>query len=432
MDLADHIEHLLCSRRAPDLPEEFVLPHYSAYSIANLAATVARILGVTVEGVAPPLPEHLWSEMTRDVTSVVLLILDAVGYRQLKHFLETQPSVFNDLISKGSFVPVSSVFPSTTVSALTSIWTGQPPLAHGLLGTKLLLPKQGVLANLLRMAPAMYTLGGRLDAWGWEPDDFISVPTLAQRLSSGGIRTVAHTRRSYISSALTRIFLRGMGELRGYVGLSDLWVNLRRTMTSRDRQQPHFIDVYWGGADKVGHVYGPEGEYAPAALRHLARSMEKEFLSDLPPEAREGTLLIVTADHGQIATPADQIVRLPDHPTLWDVLLLPPAGESRAAYLYVAPGERERVADYAKTRLSDRFALLDTERAVEAGLWGPPHHLTPASRARLGDLLLIARGGSRLTAKSEREDKGSLRGHHGGLTADEMLVPLLMVRMDDL
>jgi len=430
MTTADQIERLLCQRHAPGLPEHFVLPHYAGYSIANLAPTLAELLGASMDDAAPTLPGHLWADLSEDVNCVLLFILDALGYRQLERYLQAETSFFNHLVSEGRLVPITSVFPSTTVTALTSIWTGRPPLGHGFMGTKLLLPEQGVLANMLKMAPAVHGGGGRLENWGWDPETFIQAPTLAGRLDAADIRTVAHTRRSFIGSTLTEIFLRGMDELRGYVDLGDLWVNLRQTLEERDRNQPLFVDVYWSGTDNVGHVYGPENEYESATLRHLSRSVEEDFLGRLPAKAREGTLLIVTADHGQIATPSDQVVRLPDHPDLWQTLLLPPAGESRASYLYVRPGQRDRLRGYVQEHLGDRFVLLDTERALEAGLWGSPRHIPATHRARLGDMVLIARQGSRLTTREKRNDRSTLRGHHGGLTAEEMLVPLLMVRLD--
>jgi hypothetical protein len=83
--------------------------------------------------------------------------------------------------------------------------------------------------------------------------------------------------------------------------------------------------------------------------------------------------------------------------------------------------------------LADRFALLGTEEALEAGLFGPVEALTPTTRVRLGDVLLVARNGSRLAMRKEaKEESHQLRGHHGSLTPDEMLVPLLVARLDAL
>ena len=427
------IERTLRARHIPGLPEQFVLPHYGGYSIANLAPTIAKILGVEMEGAAPPFPAHWWRDLGADTRCVLLIILDATGYLQLARYLAKERSFFSELADAGLLLPITSVFPSTTVSALTTIWTGRTPLGHGFLGTKLLLPEQGVVANMLKMAPAAYPRAGKLEDWGWDAERFVTAPSLGAQLSAAGVGTVAHTRLSFIGSSLTQVFLRGMHELRGYVGLSDLWLNLRRTLTERRTDQRLFVDAYWGGIDNIGHIYGAEGAYLPSALRHLARSLEEDFVAQLPREMREGTLLIVTADHGQIATPPERVVRLPDHPALWQTLLLPPAGESRAAYLYARPGQKDALRAYVTEQLADRFVLLDTEQALDAGLFGPLDDLTPDLRVRLGDMVLIAKDDSRLSMrKREKEGDIALRGHHGSLTPEEMLVPLLMVRLDRL
>ena len=432
MELADQIENLLLSRRLPELPDHFVIPHYSGYSIANLAPTVARLLGTSMPGTTPPFPKHLWADLGGDVRCVVLVVLDAVGYRQLEAYLHAESSVFSHLAQHGQLVPITSVFPSTTVSALSSIWTGQPPLGHGFLGTKLLLPKQGVLANMLKMAPAAYSQGGRLEDWGWEPESFVTAPSLAEQLSKAHVGTVAHTRLSFIGSTLTKILLRGMQDVRGYVGLSDLWVDLLRTLAERGTERGLFVDVYWSGIDNVGHVYGPAGAYLPSALRHFARSLEEDFLNRLPAAARRGTLLIITADHGQIATPPERVVHLPDHPALQETLLLPPAGESRAAYLYAGPGQSDALRAYVQEHLHDRFAHLETDRAVSQRLFGPVNGVAPHLRVRLGDAILIAKDDSRLSMRAKTSGGTPLRGHHGSLTPEEMLVPLLIARLDRL
>ena len=403
------------------------MPHYGGYSIANLPATIARMLGVELAGAAPPLPEQLWADLAPGVRRVVMVVLDAVGYLHLQRILAEEGSVVRRLAQAGRLVPLTSVFPSTTVAALTTLWTGRTPLGHSFVGTRLLLREQGVLANMLRLAPAAHGQRGELLDWGWEPEEFVTVPSLGQRLTAGGIKTVAHTHRSFIGGTLTRVFLRGMEDVRGHVGFSDMWINLRRTLGEQSGERL-FASVYWGGLDATGHAYGPDGEPFRAALRHLARSLEEDLLAPLPAAAREGTLLMVTADHGQTATPPERVVHLSDHPVLRRSLLLPPAGEPRAAYLYVRPGQAEVAQAYVAEHLADRFVVVETERALAAGLFGPGE-AAPEVRARLGDVLLLARDGVRLEAK---EKKVAIHGHHGGLTAEEMLVPLLMVRLDGL
>lgn len=429
---ATEIEGHLRKRRTPELPEHFVLPDYAGYSIANIAPTIAQMFDVSLQGSTPTLPDHLWLDVRTDVECVILVLVDAVGYLQLRRFMATETSLFTRLALKGRLFPITSVFPSTTVSALTSIWTGAPPLAHGFLGTTLLLPEQGVLANMLKMVPASYVGGDALENWGWEPDDFVTAPSLAQQLGAAGIHTVAHTRHQFVGSTLTNLFLRGVSDLQGYLDLSDLWINVRQTLARREAGERLFVDVYWGTVDSTGHVYGTENEYMPSALRHFARSLEEDFLSTLAPETRRNTLLIVVADHGQIATPPGEVVRLPDHPGFQETLLLPPAGESRAAYLYLRAGQKDALRAYVSQHLGEHFVLLGTEPALDAGLWGSPHRIPAALRVRLGDMVLIARHDARLSSHRKEDDTSSLRGHHGSLTPEEMLVPLLMVRLDDL
>ena len=438
MNLATQIEHTLRTHRFPGLeeylPEEFILPHYGGYSIANVPATVAALLGVELPDGAPPLPTHLWADpsgqasgrgMASGVRRVVLVLLDAVGYLHLQRYLTEEDSVFRHLAQAGRLVPLTSVFPSTTVAALTTLRTGRTPLGHGFLGTKLLLSEQGLLANMIKLAPAAHKRPEELLDWGWKPEEFVTVPSLAQQLAAAGVQSVAHTYLPHLAGGLSRIFLRGMTEVQGYAGFSDLWINLRRTLIQR-QNEPLFVSAYWGSTDTVAHLYGPEGEPFRAELRHLARALEEDFLAPLPAAAREGTLLIIIADHGQTATPPERAVRLSDHPALQQALLLPPAGEPRAAYIYVRPGQADGLRAYVAEHLSGRFLLLEMERAVTAGLFGPEQP-TPELRARLGDFLLLARNDSRLIVEKK---KVPIHGHHGSLTPEEMLVPLLMVRLD--
>ena len=407
------------------LPEEFILPHYGGYSIANVPATVARLLGVELKDAVPPLAEELWAGMAAGVQRVVLVVLDAVGYLHFRQALADDAPALARLAQAGRLAPITSIFPSTTVTALTTLWTGRAPLGHGFVGTRLLLPEEGMLANMLRLAPATHGKSGALVDWGWEPEEFVTVPSLGHQLTAGGVRTVAHTHLSFIGGGLTHIFLRGMETLRGHVGYSDMWINLRQTLAERQGERL-FASAYWGGVDSTSHVYGPGSEPWRAALRHLARSMEEDFLAPLPAAAREGTLLILTADHGQTSTPPERVVFLGDHPALRQMLLLPPAGEPRAAYLYVRTGQAEAVRDYVAEHLADRFVLVETERALAAGLFGAGEP-TPEIRARLGDMLLLAHDDSRLKVKKEPVP---FHGHHGSLTAEEMLVPGLIVRLD--
>jgi hypothetical protein len=436
MSLAPEYERIIRQHRLPGLDEclwdeEFVFPHYGGFSVANLPATIARLLGVDLEhaatqdGLVPPIHRDAWTDLAGDVRCVVLVILDAVGYLHFRRFLEDEDTLFSNLAQGGTLIPLTSVFPSTTMAALSSLWTGRTPGDHGFLGRKLFLSEFGVLADMVRLMPATKGRPEELLEWGWLPEGFLPVRLLAEILSAIGVHTVAHIYASHVGSGLSRLFLRGVSEIRGFLNHHDLWTNVRHTLQERS-DGPLLVIVYWPGTDDVAHTYGPESNRFVAAMRQMAASVDAQSLRPLPASAREGALLIVTADHGQIATPPERAVHLSDHPDLADMFLLPPAAEPRASYLYIERGKSASVRSYVEDRFPGRFLLLEMDQAIAAGLFGSSE-LPPESRSRLGDLLLVARDGSRLIPVGESAD---FRGEHGSLTPEEMLVPLLMARLD--
>lgn len=436
MSLASEYERAIRDFRLLDLEavlqdEDFVLPQYGGYSIANLAGTIVALFGkegdeaLAQDGLEPALPGNAWEHLAGGVRTVIVVVLDAVGYLGFKRLLEREDTGFGRLVENGTFVPLTSVFPSTTMAAMSSIWTGRTPADHGFLGRRLFLAEYGFLADMIRLMPVLHGKPGSLMDWGWVPEAFIPVPHLAQLLSDAGGRTVAHLYGPHAGGGLSRLFLRGVEQIEGFINYSDMWINVRDTVVQRT-EDPLLVNVYWAGTDDLAHKYGPEDERLEAAVRQIAQSFERDFLAPMPRAAREGTVVIITADHGQVETPPDRAVHLSDHPDLKEMLLWPPSAEPRASYLHVRRGQAEAARTYVAEHLADRFLLVDMEQALAAGLFGPGEMPTE-SRNRLGDLLLLARNDSRLIPEGASAED---RGEHGSLRPEEMLVPLLMARLD--
>ncbi len=425
------IETTLYRHKLPGLSsvsqdETFIAPYYDGLCLSNVVPTAAAMLGAEIAGWTP-LDRRLWADLSAGVRRVVLLVLDAVGYLQLQRWMNEEPdTLFAHLGRNHRLVPITSVFPSTTTAALSSLWTGQPPARHGLMGYQLFLQPWDVVANMISLSPVHSKQRAVLMDWGLEPESFLAVPSVGQVLAPHGItnRTLLH--RSILQSGLSSMHFRGIDDLVGHSLSSDLWVNLREQL-QRHRNERLFLTAYWGGVDTVLHVYGPESEQWAAEMRSLAYSIEREFLRPLSAEDREGTLLLITADHGQVRVPAQQSINLRHHPKLAQNLIMRPCGDPRAAYLYVRANHLHDVRAYIEGELDHAFVVLSSEEALEGGLFGdgPP---APQAAARIGDLVLLARKKYMLYDK-DKEPK--LAGRHGGLHPDEMLVPLFAVRLDD-
>jgi hypothetical protein len=104
---------------------------------------------------------------------------------------------------------------------------------------------------------------------------------------------------------------------------------------------------------------------------------------------------------------------------------VPISGESRAAFVYPRRGRAQAIRDYLSGAYPGWFTVLDSVEALEAGLMGWP--IADETYARAGELLVLPHGDYAL---QRAPIPVPLLGRHGGLTQDEMLVPLVGARLD--
>jgi hypothetical protein len=102
------------------------------------------------------------------------------------------------------------------------------------------------------------------------------------------------------------------------------------------------------------------------------------------------------------------------------------AGEGRARYLYTQHGAEQDVLDTWRAALGDRMWIITREEAIEAGWFGPT--VSDDARGRIGDVIAAAFGPIGIFQRSVDPGQAGLVGHHGSLTPEEQLVPLLVVR----
>ena len=409
-------------------PGEFVMPHYGGLGLANLPATMAALLGAELPGDCPPLRQELWADWRDGLRRIVLVIVDALGYLQLRAAMSQDADLaYHRLAEAGRMVPLASTFPSTTNAVLTTLWTGRSPAAHGILAYELYLRELGIAASTLFFWPVHYRRRDSLREWGIAPDRFVPAPGLAEQLAAQGISTYALISKAYADSLLSQIHVRGAKSVHGFVTGSDMWIAMQRILEQHPAEKMLLV-AYWDTVDGITHQRGPDDEAWDLEVSNTSWLLDRGFLSRLTRAQRKGTLLLVTADHGGIATPPRSAVRLEDHPLLHATLSLPPLGESRAPFLHTRGDALAAAEAYLRGSLSSAFVTLAGEQVLNSGLLGPGpvYEETPH---RLGDLVCLARG-SRYLARDDAQLKTV--GRHGGLSPQEMLVPLIGVRLDGL
>jgi predicted AlkP superfamily pyrophosphatase or phosphodiesterase len=431
MNLAKRTEELLCRQSHTLLEEktglgEFVWPRYDGYSLANVPATLFTFLDCDARDLEPPLADEIWRGLEGGVQRVVLVLLDAVGFLRLRAQIESGALPFlRRAAQQGRFAPLTSVFPATTNAALTTLHTGRTPGAHGMLAYSLYLREFGTVAEMIRLRP-FYGLGD-LARWGLDPQTFVPVPGIGRLLGEQGVLAAHFINGSFLNTPLSRIFYRDYHALHPVSSATDMFVRMRQYLEAHPGEKV-LLSSYWGSVDSIAHLRGPTHASWSAEVETLIWALENHFWRPLPSSLRAETILVLLADHGQVTVDATQALIVEEELLLNRALLLPPTGEARAAFLYPRAGRTEEVEGLMLNAFGDRFALLKSSEALDAGLFGsPPWH--PETPYRVGDYLALARGRA-FIERSRHERAMRLVGRHGGLSPAEMLVPFLAVRLD--
>lgn len=407
-----------------NLPEEFVPPDYLSGSIANIPATVANLLQVPFDGL-PALREPMWRPFSGRIERVVVLLIDSLGWDM---YLRSKPEInwFSSYLEIET--KITSVFPSTTVAALCSLWTGYAPAQHGLVGLRLFFPQEATLASMLRFSPTFASFPNSLIDAGIKPEAFLHVPGFAQSLASYGIKTHSFKGTHIAHSALSRMLDRGVENSHGIVTAADLFVQLRDLLEETNGQSL-YIHAYWPTVDTLCHAYGPKHPSVNAEIKGIFSLLKTEFLDRLSSRARKGTILFITGDHGHVEAPVKQIINLDDDPTLNEMLLMRPAGEPRTPYLYARQDCQSTLLNYLTEEYPEELVAMHSIQALTSGLLGPKPHAPDIAR-RLGDVIAMMRQNYNLLSGPEVDVPHLMKGRHGGMTAAEMEVPWLGINLD--
>jgi len=367
--------------------DEPVLPDYGG-------ACLSSVVPALFDRFTPDPPSWL-PDPARGARQVVLLVLDGVGWEQLEGGRAHAPTV-----ASGRGGRITSVVPTTTATALTSITTGRPPAEHGVVGYRVRVEGDDgagdQVMNVLRWRTEAGDMRRRRPAGGFQ-----TVPPL------GGRDVPAVTKTEFASTGFTAAHLAGT-RLVGWSVPSTLVVEVRRLL----REGEPFVYAYYDGLDKVAHEHGL-GEYYAQELRNVDR-----LVGDLIEVLPSGAALVVTSDHGQVEVGTS--ARLPGPEVLEAVEML--SGEGRFRWLHARAGATADVAAAAEDAHGTEAWVRTRQQIVEEGWFGGP--LSAEVAHRLGDVALVARAP---VAFLDPADTGETRllARHGSLTAAEMYVPLV-------
>lgn len=410
------------------LPDEFVWPAYDGYSLANVAPTVLRHFGVG-EIRSPGLAEEVVGGELAGAEKLVVTLVDALGYLTLTRAMDSGPVPgFHALAERGRFVPLTSVFPSTTAAALSSFHTGLPPAGHGVAGYRMYMPDRGYVANMIRLSPEADERFGRMLQHSGDARALLGVPTVHSLLTAAGVSSYCMIHRSLAHSGLSEMLYDGATDVIPFVNASDLFIQVRTMLTS-DPGRASCIWLYTDTMDTIQHKYGTGGEEPEGEIHSLGYSIERELLAPLEGSDVNAAFMLL-ADHGHIQVDEEDIVQVAEVPGLKRLLAAPPTGTARSAYFHVRDGALADVISALESGLAGSAFIVETRRALADGLWGNGPR-APGLSGRIGDVLALMRGSATLfhAYRDDAVPSDIAGGRHGGLHEREMLVPFFIARL---
>ncbi len=404
----------------PDRRLGIPIPAYGGRSLANLAAGLGRAFGdeAADAGPLPGLAPEVDPFAGRHPDGpVVVFLVDGLGWTALRESATRRP---RGPAARwvGRARALTSVFPTTTTVALTSLSSGAAPGQHGVVGHRVFLPRFDAVVEILRMSPLGVNTPETLVGPDWSPSLISAVPTIFRR----GVSTVAVSRDRYEGSGFTRLLYDG-AEFASYVTASDFALMLTKVLARPS--PPSLVFAYWDALDIAEHVRGPLPELVDLELEGVDTILS--FVArNLAPRIARRTTVLMTGDHGQVPLSPDHQLVADQDPELLGHLSHPPSGDRRATYFSARPGHLPALREALESRRPPGSHLLEMPVALEGGLYGPPP-FHPEIRERVGDLLLLmpSPGGVSYTVPGSRPRGHPMRGAHGGLEAPELLVPLV-------
>jgi predicted AlkP superfamily pyrophosphatase or phosphodiesterase len=443
-------EEALLKRQA--LPTNYgpnsVRPAYDGLSLTNVPALVYQLLtGITSPDLVPPVnPALLEVESVSHsfqtflergpINHVITLLIDALGYEQLNKMLDTDELPTFQQLTRAEdnfFMPITSVYPSTTTTALTTLATGRMPQEHGIMATVTYFAEAGLMVNLIRHSIANDYSAPPISDKVLNPDEIVAVPNMYTALEAQGVKCQTINYYAYSGSSISR-FTSANSNLefinyRTPSGAAVALRNLIEKLPAATSDQKSYTYAYLSTVDETAHRFGPLSPNYAAELSVIDFTLGRELFSHT--FGREDVLFLIIADHGQLQVEKDKTVWLNEHPELLQHFRAPVGGERRATYLYLKPSTVSQAQAYCQQHFGEALLALTKDEALQSGIFGSSDYNTNlACYERLGDLVLLPYENWQIRhfMPSEQASLGSL-GAHGGLHRSEMLIPFLAVRM---
>ncbi len=366
--------------------KNIVFPDYNK-CLMNITTTILKHYNVKTEFTVL---QCLEKELNKNYRNVVLILVDAMGSEILKkHPNETE------FLRENQIETLTTVFPSTTVAATTSILTGKPPVNTGWIGW-LQYIKEEDRSVIFFFNKDFYDEKHKFDysvSEKYAPVKQIyglieeKNPDIKTKEIFPEFRTPEH--KTFRDECETII---------------------KETKT----EGRHFVYSYWDKLDTLLHRTGTTSVKVKNHINDINESVK--YLID---ELDDDTLVIITADHGQIDI---EELELWNYEDIINTFKHNPSIEARATAFFIKDDQEEAFVNAFNKHFSEYFILYKSEDFLNTKILGDAEEHYKVKEF-LGDYFAIAID---KYAFKLSNSKRVFKAQHAGLTKDEMLIPLII------
>ena len=396
------------------MTNDFIFPEYNGKNFINIINSIKHNFGIN-DGIT--LENKKIKKILLNKEKVVFILVDAFGWKFYKSVREDS-KFFKEIRKRGIEEKITSQFPSTTTAHLTSVITGKDVSTHGFFEWFTYDSKINEV-----FTPFLFDYEGK--------EEILPKDNLFKELKENGVCSTIITP-NYINNSYYSRELFKDGKVKGYDSVEEMFDILLQGI-KKDKGK-NFYYIYYPQIDSIGHEYGMSSYKAYFEINNFIKALDNFYNNVLDKGVNEG-IFILSADHGQMEI-KDRIYLNELIPNIDEYMLkdskgksIVPVGYNRDMFLYIKKEFEIYVYELLKEKFKDKGEIYLVKDLIDKGVFINP---SETFLSRMGNIVIIPYDGYGVWWFEKGKYEISLKGSHGGLTKDEMEIPLLIYNFENL
>lgn len=396
------------------MTNDFIFPEYNGKNFINIINSIKHNFGIN-DGIT--LENKKIKKILLNKEKVVFILVDAFGWKFYKSVREDS-KFFKEIRKRGIEEKITSQFPSTTTAHVTSVITGKDVSTHGFFEWFTYDSKINEV-----FTPFLFDYEGK--------EEILPKDNLFKELKENGVCSTIITP-NYINNSYYSRELFKDGKVKGYDSVEEMFDILLQGI-KKDKGK-NFYYIYYPKIDSIGHEYGMSSYKAYFEINNFIKVLDNFYNNVLDKGVNEG-IFILSADHGQMEI-KDRIYLNELIPNIEEYMLkdskgrsIVPVGYNRDMFLYIKKEFETYVYELLKEKFKDKGEIYLVKDLIDKGVFINP---SETFLSRMGNIVIIPYDGYGVWWFDKGKYEISLKGSHGGLTKDEMEIPLLIYNFENL